>query len=578
MLQLFIQIENLNTMKKNLLVILCAALMLSFSTSVNAQLPNGCIGPDFTANDINGNSWNLYSILDQGKTVIMEISATWCGPCWSYHNTGALENVYNMYGPPGTNQAMVLFIEGDGSTNTACLYGPTGCNSTTMGDWVTGTPFPIIDNATIANQYQIGYYPTIYMITPDRICRENSQITTAQHYAAMQQYAIIAIAGNDGGIDFGCGMNNNVTGCAAGVNLSVRLFNYSTSPMTSATLTVTVNSVVQPPIPWTGNLSTYSHATVNINGVTGNVGSNTAVVTITGINGGADTRATNNTSNIPFTIFSSVGGAPVSQSFPTSVFPPANWTLYNGGDAPTWSFSTAGFNGAGSAKMDFYNSPQTNQDVLTLPPMDFSGFSNGTLNFDRSHKIYSANYPDNFKIWISTNCGTSWTTIYNKTSNATFTNPNNLATVAGTTGNVAWTPTLATDWAASSINLAPYLGNTSVLVKLEANSGYGNNLFLDNIMFNFSTGISNVSIPVEISLYPNPASKNTLVTLNLKKEGNVTLNVVNTLGETVKTILNENLAPAEYQFEVNTENLSSGIYYVNIISADGISSRKLVVE
>jgi thiol-disulfide isomerase/thioredoxin len=570
MLQINFQILKNFIMKKNLLAILIAVLISSYSMTANAQLANGCIAPDFTATDINGNTWNLYSILNQGKTVFMDISATWCGPCWSYHNSGALENLYNQYGPPGTNELMVLFVEGDGSTNTACLYGPTGCNSTTQGDWVTGTPYPIIDNATIANQYQIGYYPTIYMITPDRICRENSQISTASHYAAMQQYAITAIAGNDGGLDFGCGMNGNVTGCSAGVNLSVRLFNYSTSPLTSATITVTVNSVVQQTIPWTGNLSTYAYATVNITGVTGNVGSNTAQVSITGINGGADTRASNNTTNVPFTIFSNVGGAPVTQSFSSAVFPPSSWTLYNGGSTPTWSFSTAGYNGTGSAKMDFYNSPQGDQDVLTLPPMDFSGYSSGSLIFDRSHKRYSASYADNFKILVSTNCGTTWTTIYNK-SGAT------LATVAGYTTS-AWLPTLSTDWLADNVDLTPYLGNTSVLVKLEANSGYGNNLFIDNINFNFTTGISTVTVPVQFNLFPNPAGKNTTVSFNLQNKGNVTVNVVNALGQIVQTVVNETLVPAEYQFNISTENLGKGIYSVNILSADGTSSSQLVVE
>jgi thiol-disulfide isomerase/thioredoxin len=572
-----IQILNKIIMKKNLLAIICAVLISSFSMTTNAQLPNGCIGPDFTATDLNGNTVNLYSILNQGKTVFMDISATWCGPCWSYHNTGALENLYNQYGPPGTNELMVLFVEGDGSTNTACLYGPTGCNSSTQGDWVTGTPYPIIDNATIANQYQIGYYPTIYMITPDRICRENSQISTASHYAAMQQYAITAIAGNDGGLDFGCGMNDNVTGCSAGVNLSVRLFNYSTSPLTSATITVSVNSVVQQTIPWTGNLATYAYAIVNITGVTGNVGSNTAQVSITGINGGTDTRASNDNTNIPFTIFSNVGGTPASQSFASAAFPPTSWMLYNGGSSATWGFSTAGYNGAGSAKMDFWNSPQGDIDILTLPPMDFSSYGSGTLTFDHSHKQYASGYNDNLKVKISTNCGTTWQTVFNKTGSQTA-GPNNLTTVFGYTGNLAWTPSTAAHWLANSIDLSSFLGNSSVFVMFEANSGWGNNLYIDNVNFNFTTGISTVTVPVQFNLFPNPAGKSTTVSFTLQNKGNVTVNVVNALGQVVQTVVNEALTPAEYQFNINTENLSKGIYSVKILSADGVSASQLIVE
>ena len=49
------------------------------STAV-AQLPNGSIAPDFTATDISGTEHNLYDLLDQGYKVIVDFSATWCGP------------------------------------------------------------------------------------------------------------------------------------------------------------------------------------------------------------------------------------------------------------------------------------------------------------------------------------------------------------------------------------------------------------------------------------------------------------------------------------------------------------------
>jgi hypothetical protein len=113
---------------------------------------------------------------------------------------------------------------------------------------------------------------------------------------------------------------------------------------------------------------------------------------------------------------------------------------------------------------------------------------------------------------------------------------------------------------------------------MEANSGYGNNLFLDNVNFNFTTGISTVTIPAQFNLFPNPAGKTTTVSFNLQNKGNVTVNVVNALGQVVQTVVNETLVPSEYQFNINTENMSKGVYSVNIHSADGVSSSQLVVE
>ncbi len=130
------------------------------------QLPNGSTAPNFTVVDINGNSHNLYNLLDQGKTVYLDFFATWCGPCWSYHNTHALRDLWEQYGPPGTDEAFVIMIEGDCNTNTACINNPPACNGTTQGNWADGTPYPIADDCGVRSLYQVAFYPTIYMVCP----------------------------------------------------------------------------------------------------------------------------------------------------------------------------------------------------------------------------------------------------------------------------------------------------------------------------------------------------------------------------------------------------------------------------
>lgn len=161
------------------LVLVLAGYFTSFS-----QLTPGSTAPDFTATDLNGRTWNLYDILESGRTVIMDISATWCGPCWNYHAGGALETYYELHGPEGDGKSMVFWVEGDGSTNLNCMYGPTGCVGGTQGNWVAGTPFPMFDNATIASDYQIAYYPTIYLIKPDKTVNELQQLNATNLWAA----------------------------------------------------------------------------------------------------------------------------------------------------------------------------------------------------------------------------------------------------------------------------------------------------------------------------------------------------------------------------------------------------------
>jgi hypothetical protein len=135
------------------------AMGLLVAGSANAQLANGALMPaGLVLTDINGNTHDLDALLSQGKALFIDVSATWCGPCWGFHQTGILEELYATYGPEGTDEVRVFFIEGDGQTTIDQL---NGIGSGTQGNWVAGTPYPIVDDAAAGDALSVGFFPTL---------------------------------------------------------------------------------------------------------------------------------------------------------------------------------------------------------------------------------------------------------------------------------------------------------------------------------------------------------------------------------------------------------------------------------
>ena len=272
-------------MKKTLRTLAFSASLL-VAANASAQTPVGTLIQDFTLTDILGATHNLYSYLDAGKTVVIDVSATWCGPCWAYHGTGALDAFNLAHGPSsGPNDAVVLFVEGDPSTTTPCLYGPStpGCTGGSQGDWVTGESYPIIDLATSASFTSSGltipYYPAMYVICPNRTVIQSGVAGSIGTLSLLNSYmgtCDIATSGLNAAL-------NSYTGATefcGSSNVKVMLQNMGTTTLTSCTITATVGATTLGPINWTGSLSTYDFEEVDLGPVT-LTGAATANVTIT---------------------------------------------------------------------------------------------------------------------------------------------------------------------------------------------------------------------------------------------------------------------------------------------------------
>lgn len=254
-------------MKKTLLL---SMLMLAGFTA-SAQLPNGTVAPDFTATDINGNTHTLSEYLAQGKTVILDVSATWCAPCWSFHSSHALSDLHYSYGPAGTEDVVVIFVEGDPNTSVSSLYGVNTNTDTsiTRGNWAAGTPYPIIDSGEIADLYQINYFPTLYRICPNGIVTEiepalapdliSSVNTGCGQLEAPQNHALVTTEG--------------ARVCETTGNLKANFKNYGQNAITSATFVIKENGTAVSTQEFTGNVAAFAKGEVLFSDVNFNAGS-----------------------------------------------------------------------------------------------------------------------------------------------------------------------------------------------------------------------------------------------------------------------------------------------------------------
>lgn len=104
---------------KNLLHAFSTVLFcIVICATTKAQLPDGSQAPDFTLQDVEGNTHNLYSYLAQGFTVILDFSGHWCLPCWNYHSTGTLSSIYDLHGPETGDSTIMVFMMDYGERET----------------------------------------------------------------------------------------------------------------------------------------------------------------------------------------------------------------------------------------------------------------------------------------------------------------------------------------------------------------------------------------------------------------------------------------------------------------------------
>lgn len=278
-----------------------------------------------------------------------------------------------------------------------------------------------------------------------------------------------------------------------------------------------------------------------------------------------------------FSMFSLCANAQILNEGFESTFPPTGWTVDNPDALITFTAASVGNSGSKSAFVDAFNMAQAEQgqaDALITSALNLSGTASPSLTFYYAYQMYSnpAVYTtaDALSVYASTDGGTTWTSIYNKTGNTLITATNPCDSVNG------FIPTSG-EWKMETVDISSVATSASVQFKFEFVNDWENNFYIDDIRLTDGvTAINNPALDSHVNVFPNPSTGPVVVDLAVSGLGHTEVTVYNMLGEEVNRVSCNVTAPEQVKF--NLANKPSGIYFVKVASENANTTKKVILN
>lgn len=212
---------------------------------------------------------------------------------------------------------------------------------------------------------------------------------------------------------------------------------------------------------------------------------------------------------------------------------------------------------------------------LISPIIDMSSTTSpANITFKLAYARKSTSTNDRMEIYVSSNCGRTWSLRYAKTGAALSTLSSG-QTISGT-----FIPT-ENQWRTETVSVSALAGQNNGMVKFVVSDSAGNSIFLEDInILNQPVGLEDITLDDYMTqVYPNPGNGDATISIGLLRQGNVTISVTDLTGKLIGSLSKENLGAGDYTFnlsEASGRNLSAGAYLIRIDSGNYSKTRKWI--
>ncbi len=268
---------------------------------------------------------------------------------------------------------------------------------------------------------------------------------------------------------------------------------------------------------------------------------------------------------------------PYAEGFESmSSFPPTNhdWYVNHSNGINPWTLtSMAAYSGSKSLFINTYPNATTGSVVeLITPSFDLTYVTNASLSFQLAFARRTSFSVDSLKIYVSKDCGTTWTLRYNKSGA-------NLATTTSLYPSQPFIPQL-NQWRQETVSIASPSYNNQPHIKFlfRYYHNAGNNIFIDDLNLSGTVGLNDhFSEPVAIEVYPNPATETIHLSFTLETPSEIKVTLFDLFGQRVKELIEARLEAGEHLIRSYT-NIASGVYWLRLTTDSAVTYQRLVIN